>query len=59
MQEHARQSNCAIPCMIGVSEATIRRWIRFMVVDGTLAMRAVHNPAKFGLNTSAVIEIDA
>ena len=30
-----------------------------MVDDGTLAMRLEPNPAKFDLNTSAVIEIDA
>lgn len=58
LQEDARQSNAAIARMIGVSEATIRRRIKIMVEDGTLAVRAVPNPAKFGLNTSAMIGVD-
>jgi Lrp/AsnC family transcriptional regulator for asnA, asnC and gidA len=58
LQDDARQSNAAIARIIGVSEATIRRRIKIMVEDGTLSIRAVPNPAKFGLNTSAVIGID-
>jgi len=59
LQEDARQSNAAIARLIGVSEATIRRRIKIMVDDGALAVRAVPNPTKFGLNTSAMIGIDA
>ena len=58
LQEDARQSNAAIARIIGVSEATIRRRIKIMVEDGTLSVRAVPNPAKFGLNTTAMIGID-
>ncbi len=58
LQEDARQSNAAIARIIGVSEATIRRRIKIMVEDGTLSVRAVPNPAKFGLNTTAFIGID-
>ena len=58
LQEDARQSNASVARVIGVSEATIRRRIKLMVEDGTLAVRAVPNPEKFGLNTSAMIGID-
>lgn len=58
LQGDARQSNASVARVIGVSEATIRRRIRLMVEDGTLAIRAVPNPGKFGLNTSAMIGID-
>ena len=58
LQQDARQSNAAIARTIGVSEATIRRRIKLMVENGTLAVRAVPNPAKFGLNTTAFIGID-
>ena len=58
LQEDARQSNAAIARIIGVSEATIRRRIKIMVEDGPLSVRAVPNPAKFGLNTTAFIGID-
>lgn len=58
LQEDARQSNAAIARIIGVSEATIRRRIKIMVEDGTLSVKAVPNPAKFGLNTTAFIGID-
>ncbi len=58
LQDDARQSNAAIARDIGVSEATIRRRIRMLVDDGTLAIRAIPNPNKFGLNTSALIGID-
>lgn len=58
LQDDARQSNAAIARIIGVSEATIRRRIKLMVEDGALAIRAVPNLAKFGLNTTAMIGID-
>ncbi|MBI3744011.1 MAG: Lrp/AsnC family transcriptional regulator, partial [Chloroflexi bacterium] len=58
LQDDARQSNAAIARVIGVSEATIRRRIKMMVEDGFLAIQAVPNPTKFGLNTSAFIGID-
>lgn len=58
LQEDARQSNAAIARLIGVSEATIRRRVKIMVDDGTLSIRAVPNPAKFGMNTTAMIGID-
>ena len=58
LQEHARQSNAAIARLVGVSEATIRRRIKLMVEDGTVSIRAVPNPAKFGLDTSAMIGVD-
>ncbi|MCH7553640.1 MAG: Lrp/AsnC family transcriptional regulator [Chloroflexi bacterium] len=58
LQNDARQSNAAIARVIGVSEATIRRRIKIMVDDGSLAIRAVPNPSAFGLDTSAVIGID-
>ena len=58
LQDDARQSNAAIARVIGVSEATIRRRIKMMVDDGSLAIRAVPNPGSFGLDTSAVIGID-
>ncbi len=58
LQTDARQSNAAIAREIGVSEATIRRRIRMLVDDGTLSIRAIPNPNKFGLNTSAFIGID-
>lgn len=58
LQEDARQSNAAIARAIGVSEATVRRRIKLMVEEGYLSIQAVPNPAKFGLNTSAVIGID-
>jgi Lrp/AsnC family transcriptional regulator for asnA, asnC and gidA len=58
LQIDARQSNAAIARLVGVSEATIRRRIRLMVEDGTVTIRAVPNPSKFGLDTSAMIGID-
>lgn len=58
LQDDARQSNAAIARIIGVSEATIRRRIKLMVEDGALTIRAVPNPAKFGLNTTAMIGVD-
>ncbi len=58
LQDDARQSNAAIARHIGVSEATIRRRIKMLVDDGILAIQAVPNPSKFGLNTSAMIGID-
>ena len=58
LREDARQSNAAIARAIGVSEATIRRRIKLMIGDGTLSVTVVPNPAKFGLNTSAIIGID-
>ena len=58
LHDDARQSNAAIARLIGVSEATIRRRIKLMVEDGAVAIRAVPNPAKFGLNTTAMIGID-
>jgi Lrp/AsnC family transcriptional regulator for asnA, asnC and gidA len=57
LQEDARQSNAAIARLVGVSEATIRRRIKLMVEDGIVTIRAVPNPAKFGLDTSAMIGI--
>ena len=59
LQEDARQSNAAIARIIGVSEATIRRRIKIMVDEEMLSIRAVPNPAKFGLNTTAIIGIEA
>ena len=58
LQEDARQSNAAIARVIGVSEATIRRRIKIMVEDGVVSIRAIPNPQKFGLTTTAVIGID-
>ena len=58
LQDDARQSNAAIARVIGVSEATIRRRIKMMVDDGIVAIQAVPNPTKFGLNTTAMIGID-
>lgn len=58
LQDDARQSNAAIARVIGVSEATIRRRIKLMVDDGIVAIQAVPNPTKFGLNTTAMIGID-
>ncbi len=58
LQDDARQSNAAIARVIGVSEATIRRRIKLMVDDGIVAIQAIPNPTKFGLNTSAMIGID-
>ncbi len=58
LQEDARQSNAAIARIIDVSEATVRRRIKIMVDSGTLSIRAVPNPVKFGLNTTAMIGID-
>ena len=55
LQDDARQSNAAIARRAGVSEATIRRRVKLMVDDGTLAVRAVPNPAKLGLDLSAII----
>lgn len=58
LQEDARQSNAAIARTIKVSEATVRRRIKIMVKTGVVAIQAVPNPAKFGLNTAAMIGID-
>lgn len=58
LQDDARQSNAAIARTIDVSEATVRRRIKIMVDSGTLTIRAVPNPVKFGLNTTAMIGID-
>lgn len=56
--EDARQPNAAIARVVGVSEATIRRRIKNMIGDGALTIRAVPNPQKFGLSTTAMIGID-
>ncbi|MSQ25543.1 MAG: Lrp/AsnC family transcriptional regulator [Dehalococcoidia bacterium] len=58
LQDDARQSNAAIARIIDVSEATVRRRIKIMVDNSTLTIRAVPNPVKFGLNTTAMIGID-
>jgi len=58
LQEDARQPNAAIARAIGVSEATVRRRIKIMGDGETLAVRAIPDPNKFGLTTSAMIGID-
>lgn len=59
LQVDGRASNAKIARQVGVSEGTVRRRLRRLVVDQVIKVIAVPHPAKMGYNTIALIGIQA
>ena len=59
LQINGRASNARIARDVGVSEGTVRRRLRRLVQDEIIRVVAVPDPEKMGLNTVALIGIQA
>ena len=59
LQINGRASNASIARDVGVSEGTVRRRLRRLVQDEIIRVVAVPDPEKMGLNTVALIGIQA
>ena len=59
LQESGRQSNSAIARKLGVSEATVRKRIDWLVRQDIIQVNAVPNPLKFDNPVVAIIGIHA
>ncbi len=59
LQENGRASNARVAREVGVSEGTVRRRLRRLVQDEIIRVVAVPDPGKMGLNTVALIGIQA
>ncbi len=55
LRRDGRSSNIELAKRTGVSEGTIRRRFRKLVDDGVILVAAVSDPAKVGLDTTAVV----
>ena len=59
LQVNGRASNARIARQVGVSEGTVRRRLRRLIQDEIIRVVAVPDPQKMGLNTIALIGIQA
>ena len=59
LQINGRASNASIARDVGVSEGTVRRRLRRLIQDGTVRVVGVPDPQKMGLNTVALVGIQA
>jgi Lrp/AsnC family transcriptional regulator, regulator for asnA, asnC and gidA len=59
LQINGRASNAGIARDVGVSEGTVRRRLRRLIQDGTVRVMGVPDPHKMGLNTVALVGIQA
>ncbi len=59
LQVNGRASNARIARQVGVSEGTVRRRLRRLIQDEIIRVVAVPDPQKMGLNTIALVGIQA
>lgn len=59
LQVNGRASNARIARDVGVSEGTVRRRLRRLIQDEVIRVVAVPDPEKMGLNTVALVGIQA
>src|SRR3990172_7835250 len=59
LQVNGRASNAHIARQAGVSEGTVRRRLRRLILDGIIRVVAVPDPQKMGLTTVALVGIQA
>ena len=59
LQVNGRASNARIARDVGVSEGTVRRRLRRLIQDEVIRVVAVPDPKKMGLNTVALVGIQA
>ena len=59
LQVNGRASNARIARDVGVSEGTVRRRLRRLIQEEVIRVVAVSDPEKMGLNTLALVGIQA
>ena len=57
LQQDGRASNAKIARQLGVSEGTIRRRLKRLIMDEAIQVRALPEPSKLGYTTEAIVAL--